>query len=163
MKSKYDTNVLPKMILVEAWARNGVTEEKIAKNLGVAYSSFKTYKGLHPALLAALTRGREVVDVEVENALLKKCTGYNATITKHYKIKNVEYDPDTGRRLREVEELVAVQDEVHVPADVKAQTFWLTNRKGEVWRNNPDGKGADEGYGSGIVMLPEMMEDAHGD
>lgn len=55
MKSKWDTNVKDKLILVEGWARNGLSEEQIAKNLGVAYSTFRDYKRKHPALSAVLS------------------------------------------------------------------------------------------------------------
>lgn len=34
-KSKYFTHVEPKLTLVEGWARDGLTDEQIAKNLGI--------------------------------------------------------------------------------------------------------------------------------
>lgn len=150
-KSKYETHVLPKLVLVEAWARDGLSLEQIAHNLGVADSTFRDYKTRYPALSAALARGKEVVDIEVENDLLKKCHGYNATITKHYKVKRVEYDPKTGKRRAETEELVEVLDEVHVPADTTAIMFWLANRRREKWSYKPEGGGESEG--TGVVEL----------
>ena len=38
-KSKYFTHVEPKLKLVECWARDGLTDEQIANNLGIAYST----------------------------------------------------------------------------------------------------------------------------
>lgn len=38
-KSKWDTHVKDKLVVVEGWARNGLTEKQIAHNLGVAYSN----------------------------------------------------------------------------------------------------------------------------
>ena len=49
-QSKYDTHVKDKLILVEGWARDGLTEEQIARNLGISYSTFKDYKNKHSAL-----------------------------------------------------------------------------------------------------------------
>ena len=69
-KSKYESHVLPKLDLVEGWARDGLSDEQIAHNLGIAYSTLKSYKSDYEALSAALARGKEVVDLEVENALL---------------------------------------------------------------------------------------------
>ncbi len=75
-KSKYETHVKPKLQLVEGWARDGLTDEQIAHNLGVAYSTFREYKKKYSALSAALKKGKEIVDYEVENALLKRALGY---------------------------------------------------------------------------------------
>src|SRR5690554_1984896 len=75
-KSKYHTHVEPRLKEIEAWARDGLTEEQIAKNLGVAYSTFRKYKDEYPAFSSALKKGKEVVDIEVENALLKRALGY---------------------------------------------------------------------------------------
>src|SRR5690606_41175172 len=66
-KSKYHTHVEPRLKEIEAWARDGLTDEQIAKNLGVAYSTFRKYKDEYPAFSAALKKGKEVVDIEVEN------------------------------------------------------------------------------------------------
>ena len=55
-QSKYDTHVKDKLILVEGWARDGLTEEQIARNLGISYSTFKDYKNKHSALLTALKK-----------------------------------------------------------------------------------------------------------
>ena len=156
-KSKYETHVLPKLDLVEAWARDGLVEKQIAHNLGVAVSTLNLYKKDHPEFSEALARGKEVVDVEVENDLLKKCHGYNATVKKTFKVKEVEYDPDTGRRLREYERLETGFDEVHIPADTTAIMFWLANRLKGKWAYKPqEDKGDDPGQEGGVVLLPAV-------
>ena len=75
-KSKWETHVKDKLILVEGRARNGLTDEQIAKNLGIAYSTFREYKKKHSAISADLKKRKEVIDFEVENALLKRTLGY---------------------------------------------------------------------------------------
>ena len=101
---------------------------------------------------------RRRVNEQVENALFKSCLGYNAQIVKHYKLKTVEYDPETGKRIREVETLVEARDEVHVAANTAAQMFWLTNRKPETWKYKPEAQDGDEDEGSGVVLLSPVMD-----
>lgn len=128
-KSKWDTNVKDKLILVEGWARNGLTEQQIAKNLGVAYSTFREYKKKYPALMAVLKKGKEVVDFEVEGALIKRALGYSYV----EETKELVEDKDAGTA-----ELKIVKSTTkHVAPDVTAQIFWLKNRKPEEWKNDP--------------------------
>ncbi|KEI10533.1 transposase [Clostridium sp. K25] len=126
-KSKYETNVKDKLILVEGWARNGLTDEQIAKNLGIGYSTLKEYKKKYPAFLAALKKGKEVIDFEVENALLKRALGY-----KYKEVtKELVRDPETKE-----EELKVTKEVIkEVVPDTTAQIFWLKNRKPEEWRD----------------------------
>ena len=86
-KSKWETHVKDKLILVEAWARNGLTDEQIAKNLGISKDTFYKYKKEHTDFSDSLKRGKEVIDIEVENALLKRALGYkyNEIIKKQEK------------------------------------------------------------------------------
>ena len=136
-RTKYETVVLPRLLEIEAWARDGVIDRDIAKNLGMAYSTFNEYKK-RPELSEALKKSKAVADIIVENALFKKATGYTQTVKKTFKCKVVEYDETTGRKIRESEELREGVDEVHVPPDTTAQIYWLNNRKPEVWRNKQD-------------------------
>ena len=99
-QSKYDTHVKDKLILVEGWARDGLTEEQIARNLGISYSTFKDYKNKHSALLTALKKGKEVVDYEVENALYKAAINGNVTAMIFW-LKNRK--PNVWRDKQEIE------------------------------------------------------------
>lgn len=133
-KSKYQTHVEPKLLLIEAWARDGIIQEDIAKKLGVAMSSFSEYKNKYPELTEALKRGQEVVDVQVENALLKRAMGYRYDeVTKE---AARELDEETGEFKTIMVETKRVTKEVQ--PDVTAQIFWLKNRKPKVWRDKQD-------------------------
>ena len=68
-KSKWETNVKDKLILVEGWARDGLTDEQIANNLGISHTTLKEYKNKYPTFLTALKKGEQIADYEVENAL----------------------------------------------------------------------------------------------
>ena len=129
-KSKYHTHVEPRLIEVEGWARDGLTDEQIAKNLGIAYSTFREYVKQFSALSAPLKRGKEVVDREVENALLKRALGYKyEEVTKELVI-----DPETGEKTLQPVKVVTKE----VVPDTTAQIFWLKNRMPEMWRDKKD-------------------------
>lgn len=65
------------LILIQSWARDGITEENIAKKMGVSYSTLRVWKDKFPALSAALKNGKEVIDAAVESALLKQALDGN--------------------------------------------------------------------------------------
>lgn len=67
------------LTLLEGWARDGLTDEQIAHNMGVAYSTFRVWKEKYSAISAALKRSKKIVDYEVENALLEAALGGNIT------------------------------------------------------------------------------------
>jgi transposase len=64
---------------IEGWARDGLTNKQIAQNVGVAYSTLRDWVKKFPALSESLKKGKEVVDRQVENALLKRALGYEYT------------------------------------------------------------------------------------
>ena len=125
-KSKYETNVKDKLLLVEAWARNGLTDEQIAKNLGIHMSTLYDYKKKYNEFSEALKRGKEVIDIEVENALLKRALGYK------YDEVTKELDETTGRL--QISKIVTKE----VIPDTTAQIFWLKNRKPGEWRDRKE-------------------------
>lgn len=127
-KGKYFTHVEPKLFLVECWARDGLIDEQIAKNLGIAYSTFKDYKNKHSAFSAALKKGKEVVDFEVENALLKRALGY-----KYSEVTQEPVEVGEGITMLQTTKIVTK----HAPPDTTAQIFWLKNRKPDKWRDRP--------------------------
>lgn len=133
-KNKYHSHVEPKLLLVEAWARDGTIDEDIAKKLGVAYSTFREYVKKYPALSAALKRGKEVADVEVENALFRRAIGYQYDEVTRESDKRI--DPETGELVDVMVETKRVTKEVQ--PDVAAQIFWLKNRRPDKWRDKQD-------------------------
>lgn len=68
-----------KLILLEGWARDGLTDEQIANNMGIACSTFYDWKKKNSEFSEALKKNKEVVDFEVENALFKNAMNGNVT------------------------------------------------------------------------------------
>lgn len=104
---------------IEQWARDGLTEEQIAGNIGICRDTLNEWKKRFPAISDALKRGKAPVDFEVENALLKRACGYE------YEEKRTDATGNTVTITR------------HVPPDVAAGIFWLKNRRPDRWREKP--------------------------
>lgn len=79
-KGKYQRWLEPDgLILLEGWARDGLTDEQIASNMGIGKTTLYRWKDEHEAIRESLKRGKEIVDYEVENALLKSAKSGNVT------------------------------------------------------------------------------------
>ena len=123
------------LLRLEAWARDGLTDEQIADNIGIRRETLYDWKKKYPHISNALKRGKDVVDIQVENALLNKAQGITKTLIKPIKIKTVTYD--NGKRVKEEEHIEYAEEEVFVPPDTVAQIFWLKNRKPNTWKDKP--------------------------
>ena len=133
-KGKYQEWLEPDGLLkLEGWARDGLNDEQIAKNMGIVTKTLYEWKNKYSAISEALKRGKEVIDIEVENALLNKAMGFKVMVKKSYKVKDVEYD--NGRKVKESERIEMVDEEQYIPPDTTAQIFWLKNRKPAEWRD----------------------------
>ena len=67
------------LLLLEGWARDGLTDEQIAKNMGISVKTLFNWKTSYLPILQALKKGKEIVDYEVENALLSSALEGNTT------------------------------------------------------------------------------------
>lgn len=126
-KSKYETDVKPRLIEIEAWKRDGLTDEQICKNLGIVKDTFYKYKEKYTDFSDALKKGKEVADIEVENALFKRAIGYK------YKEVIKEVKEIDGKKSTYIKEVIK-----EMPGDVGAQIFWLKNRKSSKWKDKQD-------------------------
>lgn len=124
-----------KLILLEGWARCGLTDEQIAKNMGIAPSTLYEWKKKSKEFSESLKKGKEVVDFEVENALLKRALGY-------------EYEEETYEN-----GILTKKVKKQVPPDTTAQIFWLKNRQVKKWRDKVEIADNDA-----IKKLDELLE-----
>ena len=109
-----------KKTLLSGWARKGLSDQQIAKNIGISRSTLNEWRKKYPDISDTLKKGKEVVDLQVENALLKRALGY------HYDEVTMENGIETKRVTKEV-----------IP-DTTAQIFWLKNRRPDKWRDKQD-------------------------
>ena len=141
-KGKYKEWLEPEGLLkIEGWARDGLTDEQIADNIGISRSTLNSWKDKYSDISDTLKRGKEVVDRQVENALLKRALGY-------------EYTETTREYIPELDEMKTTKKVTkQVAPDTTAQIFWLKNRKPDKWRDklNRDCSSEDETEGVEII------------
>ena len=130
-----------KLLLLEDWARQGLFDAQISKNMGISEATLYRYKANHPEIKEALRKGKEVVDIEVENAMLKRALGYTVRI--------VEQKIDKFGDVHDCER------DVHIPGDVTAQIFWLKNRRRQQWRDKVE----YSNDGGEISKLDEILKE----
>lgn len=102
---------------------DGLTDEQIAHNMGIGTSTLYEWKNKYVEITESLKKGKEVIDRQVENALLKRALGYT------YEEVKKEQSEDGVKVTRTVKE---------VAPDTTAQIFWLKNRKRSEWRDKQD-------------------------
>ena len=98
--SKYETHVAPRLEEIKDWCRNGATDEEIAQKLGISLRSFYEYKREFMQFSQSLKETKEIVDSQVENALLQNALKGN-TIAQIFWLKNRR--PDKWREKMQVE------------------------------------------------------------
>lgn len=104
-KGKYGRWLEPDgLILLRGWARSGLTDEQIAKNMGISCSTLYQWKKGYPEISEALKESKEVADFEVENSLYLLAKGFVDSEGKWH------------------------------PPNITAIIFWLKNRKPQEWR-----------------------------
>ena len=142
-----------KKTLLSGWARKGLSDQQIAKNIGISRSTLNEWRKKYPDISDTLKKGKEVADAEVENALYLKCIGHKVQLKKTFKVKKIEYN-DAGKKIKEEENLETGEDEVYIPPDTKAIIFWLTNRMREDWKERQNTQmEQEETEESGVIML----------
>ena len=139
------------LTLLRGWARNGLSNEQIAHNIGIAPQTLYEWVKKYPDIGEAIKKNKEVVDIEVENALHKRAIGYSYDeVTRERRVNKA-----TG----EEELVITKRITKHMPADVAAQIFWLKNRRPEYWRDRIEQKVDVDGPETGVLMLAPIAED----
>lgn len=140
-RGKYEKWLEPDGLLqIEAWARDGLIDEQIAKNMGISYSTLRVWRDKYSALSAALKKGKDIVNIQTENALLKRALGYTSEDIKE------TYDADGNLTTRVITRKT-------VPPDVTACIFWLKNRRPDKWGDKPTDKTEGEQHQSIVFEI----------
>lgn len=141
------------------WARSGLSDEQIAKNVGVSRSTLNEWKKKYPDISDTLKKEKEVADFEVENALFRRATGYEHEEVTYVAmpLNQEEYDekvamhldvwhqqnPNATQAERDLfintisryTEQVSKRVVRHIAPDTTAAIFWLKNRDPLNWRD----------------------------
>ena len=113
------------LLQVQGWARDGLTDEQIAGNIGISAQTYYEWQKRFPEFREALKKGKAPVDIQVENALLKRALGYDYEET----VTEIQQGAD-GREIKHVRRI-----RKHMPPEVGAIVFWLKNRRPGKWRD----------------------------
>lgn len=109
------------LLQIAAWARDGLIDEQIAHNMGIRRSTLSEWKKRFSDIADALKKNKNIVDIEVENALYKRAVGYE------YTEKTIEIDDDGKKRVKVTKKSMA--------PETLAIIFFLKNRKPDEWRD----------------------------
>ena len=132
------------LIRLAGWARDGLTDQDIASNIGINRATLYSWKNKHPEIDKALKDAKDVADRIVENALYKRATGfeYDETTTVTHVVNGA---------LSKTADITKIHKTM--AGDVTAQIIWLRNRKPEKWRKGDD---ARTNAGDGVEDLAPL-------
>ena len=132
-----------KLLLLESWARTGLTDEQIAHNIGINVKTLYDWKRNHSQICNALKNGKEVIDILVENALLKRALGY--------KYEEVKTEKEGGIVTK------VTKTTKEIAPDTTAQIFWLKNRKPAEWRDKREVENSFTSEIENLTPLADML------
>ena len=104
--------------------------------MGVTVKTFYEWQARFEQFREAVKRGKAPVDIQVENALLKRALGY-----EYEEVCTEIYDLPDGTQRKHIK-----KTKKFVPSDTMAAIYWLNNRKPDLWRNR---KATDPEQGGG--------------
>lgn len=121
------------LLLLEGWARDGLTDKQIADKIGITAKTLYEWINRFGEICNALKRGKAPVDIQVENALLKRALGYEyEEVTTE--ITETPYIDKRGKERVRKQKHVKKTKKIVLP-DTAAQIFWLKNRRPDKWRD----------------------------
>lgn len=131
-KGLYEDWLTPDGLLqVTGWARDGLTDQQIANNIGIGMTTYYRWQEDFREFREALKKGKAPVDIEVENALLRRALGYDYDEV----VKELVPTGKTGDDGKPIFKQHVKTVTKHMPPDTTAQIFWLKNRRPGRWRD----------------------------
>lgn len=121
------------LLRLEAWARDGYTDEQIAQLIGISVRTLYIWKTKYMQIFHALKKGKDVIDIEVEKKLLQRAMGY-----EYEEVRTIIEDNGTDKDGKPKQKKRVEKITKHVAPDTTAQFFWLKNRQPEKWRDKQD-------------------------
>lgn len=133
---KHEEVIRENLKSIELWIEQNKTEKEIAKELGMAYSTFRRYKSQISELKKAITNGKDAKNQEVEKALYKNALGYNYYEQVATKVKNEVMAKD-GKTILLKESVEINNVKKYKGPDLAAEKYILNNRKKAQWKEDP--------------------------
>lgn len=145
---------------LRSWTRDGLTNEQIAKKIGVRRQTISEWSKKYPDIADALKKGKEVVDSEIEDSLISVMKKHTITTTQYKMVKKDDFNLKAERskfanvykldhpNATKNEILIATAENVEVyekipisktvtevDPNTSAIIFWLKNRRPDVYRD----------------------------
>ena len=140
--SVYEERILPRFSMIGYWVRKGCSMEEIAKRLGISERTLKSQMKKSKRLRDLIEDNMlEAVNARIEEAIIKKATGFTYTETKMV-------EKQSGTETSTTEKYQA--------PDMSAITYWNKYMCPERWEEQKEGKREIVG---GVVVLPELIEE----
>lgn len=145
-KSKVEKWLTPEgLTLLAGWARDGLTDEQIANNCGIKRQTLYDWEKKYPDILNTIKKNKEIIDYEVECALLKRAKGYT--------YEEITEECILNKATNKYEMKVTKRVTKEVSPDTGAAMAWLKNRKPDKWRDKPiEPTDKDDG----VVILDDL-------
>ena len=128
-RGKYEKWLTPESLgRIEAWCREGLTDEELARAMGIAVSTLYAWMGKFSEISEATTRGRAGAREQILNSLYKKATGFSVMVKV----------PMRRRTLDGAEKIEIVEKEEYYPPDERAARLWLNADERRRLRDDKD-------------------------
>lgn len=119
----------------------GMTEFQIASVLGVSDHTIALWKRTRPDFMAAMRAGQKEAVATAAHSLFKVGNGFYNEEERIIPNRVKEYDPDTGRVVREFTEVLRVPVQKYYPPNVQALLKFLSAKYPEVWNEKTEIRG----------------------
>jgi hypothetical protein len=118
-------------------ARQGLTDEEMATELGVSRATFAKWKDKYPLFLDALQAKKEANEI-IADSVFKRAHGYEyQEIVREPPTKAEEKEfTDAGLEIPKL--IVRKVVTKHMPGDATSAIFYLKNRDAKNWRDKQD-------------------------
>lgn len=145
---------------LRSWARDGLTNEQIAKKIGVKRQTFQRWLSTYSDMSDALKKGKEIVDAEIEDSLISIMKKHTVTTTQYKMVKKDEFNLKAERtkfaNIYKLDHPQATREEIaiataenvdvyekipisktvtEVDPNTSAIIFWLKNRRPDIYRD----------------------------
>lgn len=127
-KSKYETNVKPRLEDIRKWRIVGATIETICDILDISPSTWHEYEKKHPEFSEAIKKGKEEFCLDLRSELAKLARRHTLETKKQY----IKQDMVTGNKTQYTE--ITTRE---VDADIAAINLLLKNLDRDNWSNDP--------------------------
>jgi transposase-like protein len=152
----YETHGEPFLKRITNWTTHGATLTEVAAHLGVARSTLLSWRKEHKDFEEAVKAAARIANDKVVAATFKRACGYEYEEVVEKPLVDViakkvvdEYNARLGEGGTKItiddfkksfgkEIIVAQKIRKHVPGDVTAQIFWLTNREKNEWKHRSE-------------------------